>query len=141
MRSLAGRLVEHWQLKLLSLVFATGLWAFVLVEDKGQAVYTVPLDVANVPSGLEVTAVGVEAVVVRVQGLRHVLDRLDERELRAQVDLRGARAGDLVLRIRPEDVTVPRGLEVVRVTPTQVRATVERAAGGSGERGAPGTVR
>ena len=141
MTALAARLVEHWQLKLLSLVFAAGLWAFVLVEDKGQAVYTVPLDVANVPSGLEVTAVGVEAVVVRVQGLRHVLDRLDERELRAQVNLSGARPGDLVVRIRPEDVTVPRGLEVVRVTPTRVRATVERAGGGSGERGTPGSVR
>lgn len=133
--SLTGRLVQHWQLKLLSLVFAVGLWAFVIVEDKGQAVYTVPLDMANLPPGLEVTALGVEAVVVRVQGLRHVLDRLDERELRAQVSLRGARPGDLVVRIRPEDVTVPRGVEVVRVTPSQVRATVEPATGASAERG------
>jgi hypothetical protein len=130
--ALATRLVEHWQLKLLSLVFAVGLWAFVIVEDKGQAVYTVPLDPANVPPGLEVTALGVEAVVVRVQGLRHVLDRLDERDLRAQVSLRGARPGDLVVRIRPEDVTVPRGVEVVRVTPSQVRATVEPAGAAAG---------
>jgi YbbR domain-containing protein len=123
--SLAARLTEHWQLKLLSLVFATALWVFLVVEDKGEAVYTVPLDLKNVPPGAEVTALGAEAVAVRVQGLRHVLSRLDERELHATVDLRGARFGDVLVRIRPEDVTVPRGVEVLRITPAQVRATLD----------------
>ncbi|MBI4011268.1 MAG: hypothetical protein HY359_03085 [Candidatus Rokubacteria bacterium] len=127
--SLVSRLVEHWELKLLSLTFAVALWVFVVAEDKTQAVYTVPLDVADLPPGMEVTALGVEAVVVRVQGLRHVLERLDERELRAQLSLRHARTGDVVARIRPGDVTVPRGVEVLRVTPAQVRATVEPVGG------------
>ncbi len=127
--SLVSRLVEHWELKLLSLTFAVALWVFVVAEDKTQAVYTVPLDVADLPPGMEVTALGVEAVVVRVQGLRHVLDRLDERELRAQLSLRHARTGDVVARIRPEDVTAPRGVEVLRVMPAQVRATVEPVGG------------
>jgi YbbR domain-containing protein len=123
--SLAARLAEHWQLKILSLVFAVALWIFLVVEDKGEAVYTVPLDVKNVPSGTEVTALGAEAVAVRVHGLRHVLSRLDERELHATVDLRGARIGDVLVRIRPEDVTVPRGVVVLRITPAQVRATLD----------------
>ena len=123
--SLADRLLEHWQLKLLSLVFAVALWAFVASEDKGEAVYTVPIDVTGVPAGLEVTALGVETVDVRVQGLRHVLARLQERDLRAEVSLRSARPGDVVVRIRPDDVVVPRGVQVVRVTPSRVRATVE----------------
>ena len=130
--SIASRLVEHWQLKLLSLVFAIALWIFLVVEDKGEAVYTVPLDVKNVPPGTEVTALGAEAVAVRVHGLRHVLNRLDERELHATANLAGARPGDVLVRIRAEDITVPRGVEVVRVTPSQVRATLEPV--GSGPR-------
>ncbi len=126
--SIASRLLDHWQLKLLSLVFAIGLWIFLVVEDKGEAVYTVPLDVRNVPPGTEVTALGAEAVAIRVQGLRHVLNRLDERELHATVNLAGARPGDVRVRIRPEDITVPRGVEVVRVIPSQVLATLEPAA-------------
>jgi hypothetical protein len=123
--SFARRLTEHWQLKLVSVVFAIALWIFLVVEDKGEAVYTVPLDVRNVPPGIEVTALGAEAVAVRVQGLRHVLSRLDERELHAVLDLRGARLGDVLVRIRPEDVSVPRGVEVLRITPAQVRATLD----------------
>ncbi|MBI3458469.1 MAG: hypothetical protein HY002_22075 [Candidatus Rokubacteria bacterium] len=123
--SLAARLAEHWQLKLLSVVFAVVLWAFVASEDTSEGVYTVPLDATGVPPGMEVTALGVETVDVRVRGLRHILARLDERAVRAELDLHGARPGDVVVRIRPENVVVPRGVQVLRVTPSRVRATVE----------------
>lgn len=129
---LAARLLDHWQLKLLSLVFAVALWVIVAVEDIGEAVYTVPLVLTQLPPGLKVAALVTDTVDVRLHGLRHVLSRIEERDLRARVSLRGARPGDLVLVIRPEDVPVPRGVQVVRVTPSQVRATLEPA---------PGTVR
>jgi YbbR domain-containing protein len=118
------RLARNWPLKLVSLVFAVALWIFVAVEDKSEGVYTVPLDFTNIPSGLEISALGTPAVDVRVQGLTHVLNRIDEHELRAQLSLLGARVGDIIVRIRPEDVTVTRGIQVVRVTPSQVRVTL-----------------
>jgi hypothetical protein len=117
--------LEHWQLKVLSLVFAVALWAVVASEDRGEAVFTVPLDVTGLPAGLEVVSLGVEAVDVRVQGLRHLLARLQEQNMRAEVELRTARPGDAMLAIRPEDVVVPRGVQVVRVTPSRVRVTVD----------------
>jgi len=79
---LAARLLDHWQLKLLSLVFAVALWVIVAVEDIGEAVYTVPLDLTQLPPGLQVTALGVDTVDVRLHGLRHVLSRIEERALR-----------------------------------------------------------
>jgi YbbR domain-containing protein len=123
----AARLLDHWELKLLALVFAVVLWIFVAVEDQGDAVFTVPLDVRDVPAGMEVT-LGAETVEVRVHGFRHVLDRVDERTLRAQMSLRDARPGDVVLRIPPEAVVLPRGLQVLRINPPRVRATLEPAA-------------
>jgi hypothetical protein len=126
-----ARLTEHWQLKLLSVVFAVALWIFVAAEDTGDAVYVVPLDLTEVPPGLEVTGLGTSIVEVRLQGLRHVLERIDERQLQARVSLRGARTGDVVLRVRPDDVVVPRGVHVARVTPSQIRVTLEPRTGRS----------
>ncbi len=134
---LGARLLSHWQLKLLSLAFAVVLWIFVAAEDKGEAVYTVPIDLVGMPSGLEVAALGAETVEVRLQGYRHVLDRIDERDLRVRVSLRGARPGDVLLRPRPDDVTVPQGVKVVRITPAQIRATLELVGGAAGG-GRPG---
>jgi YbbR domain-containing protein len=125
----AQRLLRQWQLKVLSLVFAVALWAVVASEDRGEAVFSVPIDVKGLPPGLAVASLGVEAVDVRVQGLRHVLARLQEQNVRAELELQTARPGDTILTIRPEDIVVPRGVQVVRVTPTRVRVTVESVQG------------
>jgi hypothetical protein len=121
---LAG-LREHWPLKLLSLGFAVVLWAFVVSTDRGEAIFTVPIDFTGTPPGLEVTSLGVETVVVRVSGRRSLLDHLREDDFRAEVSLRGAAAGRVVARILPADVVSPPGVRVLRVTPSQVRATLD----------------
>jgi hypothetical protein len=120
-----ARVLRHWELKLLSVVFAVALWVFVGAEDTGEAVFTVPVDVTAVPPGLEVTALGAETVDVRVQGLRHLIAQLDERNLRAELAVRQGRPGEVAIRVRPEDVTVPPGIQVIRITPSRIRATLE----------------
>jgi hypothetical protein len=118
-----GWLLQHWQLKLLSVVFAVLLWAFVVFEDRHEVVLAVPLDLIDRPAGLEVASMGVEAVVVRLEGLRGVVSRLRD-DLRAEVSLRDARAGRFVARLAPDNVRVPSGVRVVQVTPSQVSATL-----------------
>ncbi|MGH7321750.1 MAG: CdaR family protein [Candidatus Rokuibacteriota bacterium] len=122
--SLAARLGEHWQLKLLSVAFAIALWMFVAAEDRGEAVYTVPLELIAVPPGLQVTSVGATTVEARVEGLQSILKRIPGRELRALVTLRDARAGEMVALVLPEDIAVPRGARVVRVSPSRIRVTL-----------------
>jgi YbbR domain-containing protein len=122
--SLVVRLLDHWQLKLLSLVFAVVLWIFVAAEDQGEAVLRVPLTLTDVPPGVKVTSPGAESVEVRIQGFRHLLDRLDVRGVRAEVSLGGARPGDVVVTVRPENVVLPRGLQVVRIRPSEVPVTL-----------------
>jgi len=118
------RLCEHWPLKVLSLAFAVGLWAFVSA-DRGEALFTLPLDLTGTPPGLVVTSVSVETVVVRVSGRRSLLSRLREDDFRAEVSLRGAEAGRVMERILPGNVTTPPNVRVLRVTPSQVRATLD----------------
>lgn len=124
MTAFVERLCEHWPLKVLSLVFAVGLWAFVSA-DRGEALFTLPLDLTGTPPGLVVTSVSVETVVVRVSGRRSLLSRLREDDFRAEVSLRGAEAGRVMERILPGNVTTPPNVRVLRVTPSQVRATLD----------------
>jgi hypothetical protein len=125
--ALRAWLLPNWRLKLLSLGFAVALWVFATSGDRSEAVLTVPLDLVDRPVGIDVTDVGVESVVVRVEGLRTSLARLREEDLRVEVSLRGARPGRFVARIRTSDVTVPRGVRVLWLTPSQVRATLAAA--------------
>ena len=126
--TLWSRLAAQWELKLLSVAFAVLLWIFVTSGDKLEAVFAVPLDLTERPLGLEVTSLGVEVVVVRVEGPRSVVSGLREEHLRAAVSLRDAQAGRFEARILPGNVVAPRGVRVVEVTPSQIRATLARSA-------------
>jgi hypothetical protein len=118
-------LVENWPLKLASVAFAVGLWLFVATEERTDAVFTVPLDLVDRPPGVEVTSLGVETVVVRVEGRHSLLRRLREEDFRAEVSLKSARPGRFVARILTDNVSAPPGVRVVRVTPSEVRAVLE----------------
>ena len=125
MSGLRALVAENWPLKLASLVFAIGLWLFVAAEDRSDALFTVPLDLVDRPAGVEVTSLGVETVIVRVEGRRSLLRTLHEDDFRAEVSLKGTQPGRFVVRLDPENVTAPPGVRVVRVTPSEVRGLLE----------------
>jgi hypothetical protein len=125
MMDLRRRLLEDWPVKVVAVVFAVALWAFVVTEERTDAVFTVPLDLVDRPAGLEVASVGVEAVVVRVEGRHSRLRRLHEEDFRAEVSLKSAQPGRFIARIDTDNVLAPSGVRVIRVTPTEVRAVLE----------------
>lgn len=117
-------LVEHWRLKVAALVFAVGLWIFVGTEDRGEAVFTVPIDFTDQPTNVEVTSLAVETVIVRVEGRRSLLRQLTEDDFRAQVSLKNGRPGRFIARLEEDNVSAPPGVRIVRVTPAEIRATL-----------------
>jgi hypothetical protein len=125
MTGIRALLVENWPLKVASLVFAIGLWLFVATEDRTEAVFTVPLDLVDQPAGSEVTSLGIETVIVQVEGRRSRLQHVREDDFRAEVSLKGVPLGRFVKRIDEDRVLAPRGVRVVRVTPTEVRGVLE----------------
>jgi YbbR domain-containing protein len=124
-RALRAWLVEHWRLKLAAAIFAVALWLFVSAEDRTEAVFTVPLDLIEQPAGLEVTSLATETVIVRVEGRRSLLRRLDENDFRAEVSLKSARPGRFVARVDQDNVSGPAGVRIVRITPAEIRATLQ----------------
>ena len=119
-------LTRHWELKLLAVAFSAGLWVFVMTSEKTNVVVSLPLDLDSVPPGLVVTGEKPGSVEVQLHGLRAVLARVPPESLRVRVSLAGAREGDLVLGLGPEQIVVPPGVRVLRVNPAVVRVALAR---------------
>ncbi len=115
----------HWELKLLSLLAATLLWGFVVGGEQSEMILTVPVEFRGIPPGLELTGERADSVDVQLRGLRVQLLRLRGEALRAQVPLTGARPGETTLRLLPDQVRVPSGVHVVRITPSRLRVVLE----------------
>ena len=113
-------LTRHWELKLLALAVSMVLWVFVMSSEKSDLIIAAPLELAGIPDGLEVMGERPDSVDVQLHGVRGVLLRLGPDRVKVRVSLTGAKPGEVTLRVLPEQVTVPPGVTVLRVSPSRV---------------------
>jgi hypothetical protein len=114
-------LTHHWELKLLALGVSMVLWAFVMTSEKADLILAAPLELDNIPAGLEVKGERPDSVDVQLHGLRGALSRLGTDRVKARLNLAGSKPGEVIVRVLPEQITVPPGITVVRVNPSRVR--------------------
>src|SRR5512132_1807092 len=119
---------RHLGLKALSVVLALLLWMIVSGEETVERGLRVPLELQQVPAGLELLGEVPATVDVRVRGASGTLSRVGTGDVVAVLDLRGAREGRRLFPLTPEQMRVPFGVEVVQVSPSAVAMAFERSA-------------
>src|SRR6476659_499527 len=119
---------RHLGLKVLSVVLALLLWMIVSGEEMVERGLRVPLELQQVPAGLELLGEVPATVDVRVRGASGTLKRVAAGDVIALLDLRGARPGRRLFPLTPDQMRVPFGVEVVQVTPSAIAVAFERSA-------------
>jgi YbbR domain-containing protein len=117
--------------KLLALAIACGTW-WVVSGDRRERIsersYRIPLSIVNVPVGTMVVSPLPDAVDVRVRGPFTPLRQLDPTKLDAVVDLIEAGPGERRYILAPEDINVPNNVEVISISPPEVRIVLDAVA-------------
>jgi YbbR domain-containing protein len=119
---------RHFGLKVLSVVLALLLWMIVSGEETVERGLRVPLELQQVPVGLELTGEVPATVDVRVRGASGTLSRVSTGDVVAVLDLRSARSGRRLFPLTPDQVRVPFGVEVVQVQPSALAMAFEPSA-------------
>ena len=119
---------RHLGLKVLSVVLALLLWMIVSGEETVERGLRVPLELQQVPAGLELTGEVPATVDVRVRGASGTLSRVSTGDVVAVLDLRNARSGRRLFPLTPKDVRVPFGVEIVQVQPSALAMAFEPSA-------------
>jgi len=119
---------RHLGLKALSLVLALLLWMIVSGEETVERGLRVPLELQQVPAGLELTGEVPATVDVRVRGASGTLSRVSTGDVVAVLDLRNAQSGRRLFPLTPKDVRVPFGVEIVQVQPSALAMAFEPSA-------------
>ncbi|HTY42853.1 MAG TPA: CdaR family protein [Thermoanaerobaculia bacterium] len=117
--------------KLLALAIAAATW-YVLTGQRRERIsernYRVPLAIVNVPRGTMIVSPLPDAVDVRVRGAFTPMRALDPAKLEAVVDLADASPGEKRYPLGPGDINVPEGIEVIALTPSEVRLVLDAVA-------------
>jgi hypothetical protein len=114
-----------WPLRLASLGLAGVLWFVIAGRQTAERGLPVPLELRNVPRDLELTGDPVNSVDVRLRASPGLIDSLDPGKVRATIDLEGAREGEMIVQLAPDQVHVPFGFRVVKITPSILTLNLE----------------
>jgi diadenylate cyclase len=102
--------------------------AFWVISGRQQSLInlTVPLDFRNIPEYLELKHASAEKVEVQVTGKGRLVSVLKPQQVVAFVDLRDSNSGRLKVPLSVDNIKIPLGLEVVRVTPSTITVELEQ---------------
>ena len=118
-------LFDNLGLKLVSLALAVLLW-FVIGEKTSERGLSVPVELQNVPRERELVGEPTNGVDVRVRAAPSVIQRLTPGDVSARVDLSGVREGEHIVHLTADDIRVPFGVRVVKITPSIITMGFER---------------
>lgn len=126
--TIAFRLVfENFGWKLLSLGLAALVWIAIYREPEMAAVIAAPVQFKNSPTDLEIASEIVETVDLETRGPAGLLRDLSEKRVAVVLDFTNVREpGERTFTISRQNTNLPRGVELVRVIPSQLRFHFER---------------
>lgn len=113
-------------LKFLSLLIAVLLWLAFARNPITEVAINVPIELQHVPDQLEISSERIPQVQIRLRGPERLVHQMNEGEVHATLDLAGARPGERTYDLTSRQITVPSGVEVVQVVPSQFRVSFDR---------------
>jgi hypothetical protein len=120
--------LRHLGLKAISLAVAVLLWMVVAGEQPVERGLRVPLELQQMPAGLELQGELPALVDVRVRGGATTLSRIAAGDVVAVIDVHTARPGQRLFQLTPDQVRAPFGVQVLQVSPASVTMVFEQTA-------------
>jgi YbbR domain-containing protein len=122
---ISNLLFRNLPAKLFSLFFALVLWVVVIGQKQAEIKMNVPLEIVNIPAGTVLVSDIPPNIALQLRGPRTILRTMPGRGTRKRIDLEGIELGWTTIRILPDSISLPRGIEVTRVTPSSLELKLE----------------
>jgi YbbR domain-containing protein len=124
-------LLHNLGLKIVALAIALIVW-FVFSAQRRERIsersYRIPLSIVNIPPQMTIASPLPTGVDVRVRGPFTPLRQLDPSKIEAVIDLADVRRGERLYRLVPEDINVPQDVEVIAISPSEIRIVLDATA-------------
>jgi len=120
MRKFFSALLENWGVKGVSLFLAVLLWVFVHLEERGQFIVRLPVQIINIPSHLMVVDPEISEITVVMEGPKTLFTFAQNFLPRYyRVDLKDREEGKVKVIVNPLEISVPRGMEITQIFPRE----------------------
>jgi hypothetical protein len=115
--------------KLFALAASFGIWMSVASQPDLATIVSIPVEYSNFPRDLEISSAIVESVSVEASGPAIQTRSLPESKIAAVLDFSSVTApGERTFTLTTNEIRLPRGTQMVRAIPAQLRFSFERRA-------------
>ena len=119
--------LDNLGLKIAAVLLSIVLWVFVTSRGQSEISLDVPIEVKNVPEGLEMVSFSVKNVSLTIKGQERFVKNLRPSETGITIDLSKAKKGENIYFIHREDIKLPRAITVTSVTPPSIKVMIEES--------------
>jgi len=116
---------ENLGLKIAAILLSIVLWFFVTSRGQSEISIDVPLELKNMPQGLELVNHMTKTVNLNIKGQERFIKNVSASNVRVSLDLNKAKRGEGTYYINREDIKLPRSITVTNINPPSVRVTTE----------------
>ena len=120
-------LFENFGLKITAILLSSLLWLFASSRGLSEIALDVPLELKDIPPGIELINHSIKVVGVNIKGQEGIIRTIRPSDLRAFVDLSKARKGESIYSINKNNIKLPPGVTVTNITPSSVRVSLEES--------------
>lgn len=113
---------------LLTFLMVSLVWGIYSGRQFSLITTTTSIDFRNIPENLELMKTSAERVELQISGKRRLVSALEPEQVGAFVDLKGKTFGAYQVALNQDNIELPLGLEVVRVTPSKIKVELEQRA-------------
>lgn len=126
MEKIQKYIADNWKLKALSVLLAIMLWLAVYFIGEMKKEITVPVSILNLGKDFVITNVDMKVVNITLHGRVSVLKEIKDSEVKAFVNLTGAKEGENVFSIAKSDIEMPKGVQIAQIKPSAVKVEIDR---------------
>lgn len=121
-------LFDNLTLKLVALILSVIIWILVVGEKRSEVRLTVPLELRNLPSRLEISEQSTSQVEVAIRGFSSVVKQITPTDIDVYVDLSNVVEGPNSFALFADDIVVPLGAKVIQLSPSQIELQLDATA-------------
>jgi YbbR domain-containing protein len=119
--------LDNLGLKIAAVLLSIVLWVFVTSRGQSEISLDVPIEVKNVPAGLEMVNYSVKNVSLTVKGQERFVRNLRPSETGITIDLSKAKKGENIYFIHRDDIKLPRAITVTSITPSSIKVLTDES--------------
>lgn len=121
--------LKNWGLKLFSFILALILWLTLIPEEKTflEKTISIPLELHNIPSDIELVEKPPSSVDIRIRAPQSVIGQISPANVHLVLDLRQADVQQSEFPLTDNMVSVPPGVEVKDIHPSQISLKLEKS--------------